>query len=269
MLNIHDASVYFAGRDTTPVNALDRVSLEIPAGGIVVALGASGCGKSTLLNAIAGFLALSDGSITLEGKPIAGPGVDRGVVFQKDTLLPWRSVVDNVALGLDFAGLPRAEGRKRALELLRLVGLQDFARSAPYELSGGMRQRVNIARALATDPAILLMDEPFGALDSLTREQMQELLISIWGKTKKTIFLITHSIDEALSLATRIVVMSPRPGRIVARYEVDYVRRFLKGGDWRAIKTDPGFVSLREEIRALIHKSERADIPRGKVLAGE
>jgi taurine transport system ATP-binding protein len=147
--------------------------------------------------------------------------------------------------------------------------LQDFARSAPYELSGGMRQRVNIARALATDPAILLMDEPFGALDSLTREQMQELLISIWEKTRKTIFLITHSIDEALSLATRIVVMSPRPGRIVARYEVDYVRRFSQGGDWGVIKTDPGFVSLREEIRALIHRSERADILRESVLAHE
>jgi taurine transport system ATP-binding protein len=269
MLNIHNASVYFAGRDATPVKALDRVSLEIPAGGIVVALGASGCGKSTLLNAIAGFLPLSDGSITLEGKPVASPGADRGVVFQKDTLLPWRSVVDNVALGLDFAGVPRAEARKRATELLRLVGLQDFARSAPYELSGGMRQRVNIARALATDPAILLMDEPFGALDSLTREQMQELLISIWEKTRKTIFLITHSIDEALSLATRIVVMSPRPGRIVARYEVDYVRRFSQGGDWGVIKTDPGFVSLREEIRALIHRSERADILRESVLAHE
>ena len=172
-------------------------------------------------------------------------------------------------MGLDFAGLPRAEARKKALELLRLVGLQDFARPAPYELSGGMRQRVNIARALATDPAILLMDEPFGALDSLTREQMQELLISIWEKTKKTIFLITHSIDEALSLATRIVVMSPRPGRIVARYEVDYVRQFSQGGDWRVIKTDPGFVRLREEIRALIHKSERADIPSERVLAHE
>jgi taurine transport system ATP-binding protein len=267
MLNIHNASVYFAGRRATPVKALDRISLDIPASGIVAALGASGCGKSTLLNAIAGFLPLSDGLITLEGKPVHGPGVDRGVVFQKDTLLPWRSVVDNVALGLDFAGLPRAEARKKALDLLRLVGLQDFARSAPYELSGGMRQRVNIARALATDPAILLMDEPFGALDSLTREQMQELLISVWEKTKKTIFLITHSIDEALSLATRIVVMSPRPGRIVARYEVDYVRQFSQGGDWSVIKTDPSFVRLREEIRALIHKSERADIQSERVLA--
>lgn len=256
MLNIHNASVYFAGRNGASIKALDRISLEIPAGGIVVALGASGCGKSTLLNAIAGFLPISEGSITLEGEPVTGPGADRGVVFQRDTLLPWRSVVDNVALGLDFAGLARPAARKKARELLQLVGLQDFAHSAPYEISGGMRQRVGIARALATDPAILLMDEPFGALDSLTREQMQELLISIWDKTKKTIFLITHSIDEALALGTHVVVMSPRPGRIVARYDIGFVRRFAETGVWGAVTSDPEFIRLREEIRALIHQSD-------------
>jgi len=256
MLNIHNASVYFAGRNGASIKALDRISLEIPAGGIVVALGASGCGKSTLLNAIAGFLPISEGSITLEGEPVTGPGADRGVVFQRDTLLPWRSVVDNVALGLDFAGLARPAARKKARELLQLVGLQDFAHSAPYEISGGMRQRVGIARALATDPAILLMDEPFGALDSLTREQMQELLISIWDKTKKTIFLITHSIDEALALGTHVVVMSPRPGRIVARYDIAFVRRFAETGLWGAVTSDPEFIRLREEIRALIHQSD-------------
>jgi len=267
MLNIQGASVFFRGRGGQPVKALDRVSLDIPAAAIVVALGASGCGKSTLLNAIAGFLPLSEGEITLKGEPVTGPGADRGVVFQKDTLLPWRSVLDNVALGLDFAGAPRAEGRKKAAELLRLVGLQDFARSAPYELSGGMRQRVNIARALATDPAILLMDEPFGALDSFTRENMQELLISVWRKTQKTIFLITHSIDEALSLATKIIVMSPRPGRVVARHDVDYVARFAGGEEWSSIKTDPAFVRLREDIRGLIHRSDRPETPEFGVAA--
>ena len=267
MLNIHNASVYFKGRDAKPVKALDRVSVEIPTGAIVVALGASGCGKSTLLNAIAGFLPLSEGSITLMGHPVAGPGADRGVVFQKDTLLPWRNVLENVALGLDFAGVPKAEGRAKATELLRWVGLQDFSRAAPYELSGGMRQRINIARALATDPAILLMDEPFGALDSLTREHMQELLISIWRKTHKTIFLITHSIDEALSLGTQIVVMSPRPGRVVARHAVDYVTRFADGEEWRTIKTDPDFVRLREDIRSLIHSSERPEISEPRFAA--
>jgi taurine transport system ATP-binding protein len=257
MLSIHRASVLFAAGNGQPVKALDRVSLDIAEGEIVVALGASGCGKSTLLNAIAGFLPLSEGAITLNGAPIRGPGADRGVVFQKDALLPWRNVVDNVALGLDFAGLSRAAAREKSHELLELVGLSEFALAAPYELSGGMRQRVGIARALATDPAILLMDDPFGALDSLTREQMQELLISIWAKTRKTIFLITHSIDEALSLGTKLVVMSPRPGRIVARYDIAFVRDFVAQGDWGAIVTSPDYVHLREEVSALIYKADR------------
>ena len=256
MLRIDQASVFFAARDGRAVQALDRVSLDIPEGSFVVALGTSGCGKSTLLNAMAGFLPLSHGSITLDGRPIVGPGADRGVVFQKDTLLPWKSVLDNVALGLKFAGISRTERHDRAMELLRLVGLQDFAKAAPYELSGGMRQRVGIARALAPAPAILLMDEPFGALDSMTREQMQELLVSVWSRTGKRIFFITHSIDEALVLGTQVVVMSPRPGRIVARFDLDFVRTIARDGDPRAVKTSAAFTGLREDIRAIIHQSE-------------
>ncbi|SCB08260.1 taurine ABC transporter ATP-binding protein [Rhizobium multihospitium] len=256
MLQVDHASVFFAARDGRTVHALDRVSFNIPERGIVVALGASGCGKSTLLNAIAGFLPLSEGKITLDGRPVSGPGADRGVVFQKDSLLPWKSVIDNVALGLQFAGLGRRERRDRASELLRLVGLSDFANALPYELSGGMRQRVGIARALATDPDILLMDEPFGALDSLTREQMQELLISVWTRTDKRIFFITHSIEEALFLGTEVLVMSPRPGRIVARFELDFVHRFAANRDTKAIVSSPEFSSLREEIRAILHSAD-------------
>lgn len=256
MLRIDQASVFFPARGGRVVHALDQVSLDIPQGGFVVALGTSGCGKSTLLNALAGFLPLSQGSIMLDGRPIVGPGSDRGVVFQKDTLLPWKSVLDNVALGLKFAGIGRVQRRERAMELLRLVGLQEFADAAPYELSGGMRQRVGIARALATDPAILLMDEPFGALDSMTREQMQELLISVWSRTGKRIFFITHSIDEALMLGTQLIVMSPRPGRIVARFELDFVRAIARDGNTRAVKGSAEFVRLREEIRAIVHQTE-------------
>lgn len=256
MLQVDHASVFFAARDGRPVHALDRVSFNIPERGIVVALGASGCGKSTLLNAIAGFLPLSEGTITLDGRPVSGPGADRGVVFQKDSLLPWKSVVDNVALGLQFAGLGRRERRDRAFELLRLVGLTDFASALPYELSGGMRQRVGIARALATDPVILLMDEPFGALDSLTREQMQELLVSVWARTAKRIFFITHSIEEALFLGTELLVMSPRPGRIVARFELDFVHRLAASDDTKAIVASPEFTNLREEIRAILHNAD-------------
>jgi taurine transport system ATP-binding protein len=256
MLKVEHASVYFGARDGRAVHALDRVSLDIPDRSFVVALGASGCGKSTLLNAIAGFLPLSQGTITLDGRPILAPGADRGVVFQKDTLLPWKSVLDNVALGLKFAGLGRAARRERAQDLLQLVGLAEFSRAFPYELSGGMRQRVGIARALATNPDILLMDEPFGALDSLTREQMQELLVSIWEKTGKRIFFITHSIEEALFLGTQVIVMSPRPGRIVARFDLDFVRTFARDQDARAIKASPDFANLREEIRAIVHRSE-------------
>ncbi|WFU51172.1 taurine ABC transporter ATP-binding protein [Sinorhizobium terangae] len=256
MLKVDHASVFFAARDGRTVHALDRVSFEIPESGFVVALGASGCGKSTLLNAIAGFLPLSDGAIILDGRPVRGPGADRGVVFQKDSLLPWKTVIDNVALGLKFAGASKSERRARAHELLRLVGLDEFAKALPYELSGGMRQRVGIARALATEPDILLMDEPFGALDSLTREQMQELLISIWHKTAKRIFFITHSIEEALFLGTQVLVMSPRPGRVVARFDLDFVRRFGATGDARSIKSSPEFASLREEIRAILHSAE-------------
>jgi taurine transport system ATP-binding protein len=256
MLKVDHASVFFAARDGRTVHALDRVSFDIPDQGFVVALGASGCGKSTLLNAIAGFLPLSEGSITLDGRDVTGPGADRGVVFQKDALLPWKSVEENIALGLKFAGVGRRERQERAQDLLRLVGLSDFARASPYELSGGMRQRVGIARALATDPAILLMDEPFGALDSLTREQMQELLISVWSRTAKKVFFITHSIEEALLLGTQVLVMSPRPGRVVKRFDIDFVRQFVEAGDARPIKTAPEFAELREEIRDILHQGE-------------
>ncbi|WP_439814666.1 taurine ABC transporter ATP-binding protein [Zavarzinia sp. CC-PAN008] len=258
-LVIAQAGVTFQGRDGRTLRALDDVSLEIPPGGFTVALGASGCGKTTLLNVIAGFQPLTDGSVTLDGAPVRGPGPDRGVVFQKDTLYPWAQVQDNVAFGLRMAGMAKSLRRARAAELLAMVGLEGFATSYPYELSGGMRQRVSLARALATRPRLLLMDEPLGALDSLTREAMQELIADLWARTNARVFFITHSIEEALFLGTELLVMSPRPGRIVARYPLDFVHRWLATRDARAIKSDPAFVRLREEIRDLVHATGERD----------
>ncbi len=254
-LVVENASVLYPSKDGLPVHALAEASLTVPRGGFVVALGASGCGKTTLLNAMAGFLRLTGGTVTVDGVPVTGPGPDRGVVFQKDTLYPWLSVLDNVAFGLKLAGLDRTAREAKARDLLSLVGLEGFEKAATYQLSGGMRQRVSLARALATDPEILLMDEPLGALDSLTRETMQELIVEIWAKTRKTIFFITHSIEEALFLGTEVVVMSPRPGRIVRRYEPDFAERFIEGSDASRIKSDRRFIALREEIRSLIHQT--------------
>lgn len=256
MLQVNQASVHFRTRNGGRVHALDRVDLLIPDGALTVALGASGCGKSTLLSAMAGFLPLSSGSIMLNGHAVEGPGRERGVVFQKDSLLPWKSVAENVALGLKLSGLSRQAQREQALEWLQWVGLTDFADAPPYELSGGMRQRVGLARALATDPQILLMDEPFGALDSMTREQMQALLVSVWKRTGKKIFFITHSIDEALDLGTQVVIMSPRPGRITHQLNLDFVARLANGEPASDLKTSPHFLSLKKELRELIHQNE-------------
>jgi taurine transport system ATP-binding protein len=233
------------------VRALADVSLDITEGEFVVVLGASGCGKTTLLRLLAGFLTPTEGSVRLDGEAIQGPGPERGVVFQGDALFPWFDVRDNVAFAQRLQGVPRRQRRQAAEELLGLVGLRGFEEHKIWQLSGGMRQRVGLARALNADPEILLLDEPFGALDALTREDMQQLVLDIWARTRKTMLMITHSLDEAVFLATRLVVMSPRPGRIVETFDLDFGRRYLRGENVRRIKADPAFVAARE--RAAVH----------------
>ncbi|MDH3474985.1 MAG: taurine ABC transporter ATP-binding protein [Rhodospirillales bacterium] len=238
------------------VTALEGVNLEFQPEEFVVALGASGCGKTTLLNVMAGFLQPTSGAILLHDSPITGPGRDRGVVFQKHALYPWLNVIENTAFGLKLQGVSAAERNATAEANLDLVGLSEFKSHPIYQLSGGMQQRVGLARALTTNPEILLMDEPLGALDAFTRETMQELILRVWSKTKKVVFFITHSVEEALFMATRLIVMSPRPGRITHEYDLDFCRRFFELGDARKIKADPDFIKMREEVLSIIYGEE-------------
>lgn len=230
------------------VDALSGIALTVEEGEFVSIVGPSGCGKTTLLKLLAGFERPATGAVTVAGSAVRGPGPDRGVVFQRPNLYPWLSVRENVALGPRLAGVGRRERRRIADEHLALVGLAEFGDAAPYELSGGMQQRAQIAAVLANRPRILLLDEPFGALDTLTRERLQDELRAIWAATDTTALLVTHGIEEAVYLGTRVLVMSPRPGRVVADIPVPFPREERSP----ALRATPGFQALRERIGRLI-----------------
>ena len=242
----------FFGTKGAQVQALSTINLVIEPGQFVCLAGPSGCGKTTLLRLVAGFMTPSEGQITIEGKAIKGPGPDRGMVFQAPTLYPWMNVRSNVELGMKYQGVKKSERKEQSDRFLKMVGLADFAERRPYELSGGMQQRCQIARVLASDPEFVLMDEPFGALDALTRERLQEELLTIWRQTGKTILFITHSVEEAVFLGSRVLVMSPRPGEIVLDIESDVTPEGVPVSD---LRSQPEFIKLRDQVRDAIQHS--------------
>ena len=237
------------------VHALKDINFKLNKGELLTVLGPSGCGKTTLLNITAGFIRPTSGQIMVGNKEINGPGVDRGMVFQQGALFEWLTVAQNVNFGLRMKNEDPIKTAKKVEEWLDIVGLQGFGNTPTYQLSGGMQQRVALARCLINDPEVILMDEPLGALDALTREKMQSLVLKIWKETGKTIVLITHSVEEALLLGERVYVMAPRPGRIHKEYKLPFATMGLKE-DLRDIKNNKEFVSKREEILTMIWDME-------------
>ncbi len=253
---VKDYSTGGSLRSPRVVRAVDDVSIDVGPGEFVCIVGASGCGKSTMLSIIGGLEPLTGGIVEIDGEPVIGPGPDRGMVFQAYSLYPWKTVAENVAFGLEVAKVPRVEREERVGELLGIMGLTEFAGQLPKELSGGMRQRVAIARALAPAPDVLLLDEPFGALDALTKRSLQEFLRTVWIRTGATILMVTHDVPEAVYLSQRIVVMTPHPGRVADIIDIPF-------GDVRgpSVKRDPRFLDLVDEIEDTLRADGSASTP--------
>ena len=252
-IEMRQVAIHF-GEGKSAVQALAGIDLRIQPGELISVLGPSGCGKSTIIGAVAGFKSVSGGRLTVDGQPVQGPGPDRGVVFQQHTLFPWKTAAGNVEFGLKMRGVGRAERRQAAREILEHVGLGDFYEHYPHQLSGGMQQRVNLARVLVNRPRVMLMDEPFCSLDAQTRLQMQEMLLRLWHELHMTVVFVTHDVDEAVFLSDRVVVLTPRPGRIKGEIPIDLPRpRGL------ATLTSPQFVRLkRQALDLLVTDAEQA-----------
>ena len=255
-LRVQDLNMTFTNPQTgAAVEALKDVSFTLKKGELLSVLGPSGCGKTTLLNLIAGFINPSDGILALGDHAIEGPGVERGMVFQQGALFEWLSVARNVDFGLRQKRMPKAQSDALVEKWLDIVGLQGFGETPTYQLSGGMQQRVALARCLVNDPDVILMDEPLGALDALTREKMQSLVLELWKETGKTIMIITHSVEEALLLGERLFVMAPRPGRLHKEYQLPFAEMGLTKS-LREVKQTPEFNKVREEILTMIWNME-------------
>ena len=265
-LDIDDISMRFELPNGDFVQALQNVSINLKAGELMSVLGPSGCGKTTLLNIVAGFLSPTEGQVRLHEDPVTGPGPDRGMVFQQGALFEWMNVRKHVSFGPAMKGMPRAEANAIVDHLLDTVGLGEFKEKAVYELSGGMQQRVALARCLANDPDVILMDEPLGALDALTREKMQGLVLKLWKETGKTIILITHSVEEALLLGERLLVMAPRPGRIHKEYRLPFADMGVNA-DLREVKHAENYADTREEILTMIWDMEEEIMGRSETAA--
>lgn len=248
-LSIEHVSKTFTSETGEEVTALGDISLDVTDGEFVCILGPSGCGKTTLLRIIAGLDSPTGGRASVNGKEIVGPTPEMAMIFQEYSLYPWRTVLDNIAFGLEVRGVEKEERYARARKYLALVGLEDFEHSHPYELSGGMRQRVAVARALCVEPQVLLMDEPFGALDAQTRNSMQQELLEIWEKTGKTVIFVTHSVDEAVYLSDRVVVLSPRPSRVQEIVQITVPRP--------RDRTNVEFAQVRRHVLSLINGGEK------------
>ena len=253
VLSVAGVGKSFRSADGRHVEALRKIDFEVRENDFVCVVGPSGCGKSTLLRLVSGLEAITSGTVTYRDQEVTRPRKEIGMVFQEYSLLPWRTVLDNVALGPEFAGIPRGKREAKAMQYLEMVGMEAFARAHPHELSGGMRQRVAIVRALANDPDLLLMDEPFGALDAHTRILLQKELLRIWEKHRKTVLFVTHGVDEAIFLADRIVVMSARPGRIIETIPVDM--------DRPRDRAHPGYGRLAERILAILEREAAMVFP--------
>ena len=261
ILKVKDLSISFEVRDKSFL-AVDGISFDVFKGEVFGLVGESGCGKTTLLNIVAGFLAPTQGEILLNGEKVTGPNAERGMVFQQGALFEWMNVRENVGFGPRMKGISTAQSREKVDHLLDVVGLRDFKDKAVYELSGGMQQRVALARCLINDPDLILMDEPLGALDALTREKMQSLVLDIWKETGKTIMIITHSVEEALLLGERLFVMAPRPGRLFKEYNLPFAEMGI-GADLREIKQKAEFSEVREEILTMIWNMEEEIMGKG------